>query len=408
MRNDRLDRLAEFPFRRLAALLAHERPPAGPTLDLALGEPRHAPPALLAETVAAHAHLWNRYPPVLGTPEFREAACAWLTHRFDLPAGALDPERHVVPVAGTKEALYLLPAVLTSGDRSPLVLMPDPVYAVYYGGAVMAGATPVLLPATAATGFLPDLEALSTDQLDRAALLYLCSPANPQGAVADRDYLRRAVRLARRHGFVLAVDECYSELWDRQPTPGALEAALAEDGSLAQVLVFHSLSKRSSAPGLRSGFVAGDPELIARLVRLRAYASPVQPLPLLAAATALWRDEAHVEANQARYRAKFDLAQHRIGNRFGFYRPAGGFFLWLDVGDGEEAARRLWREAGVRVLPGGYLSAGEGAANPGGRYIRVALVDELETVGEALGRLSDVLGHGNLRARGDFDGRVDR
>ena len=408
MRNDRLDRLAEFPFRRLAALLAHERPPPGPTLDLALGEPRHAPPALLAETVAAHAHLWNRYPPVLGTPEFREAACAWLTHRFDLPAGALDPERHVVPVAGTKEALYLLPAVLTSGDRSPLVLMPDPVYAVYYGGAVMAGATPVLLPATAATGFLPDLEALSTDQLDRAALLYLCSPANPQGAVADRDYLRRAVRLARRHGFVLAVDECYSELWDRQPTPGALEAALAEDGSLAQVLVFHSLSKRSSAPGLRSGFVAGDPELIARLVRLRAYASPVQPLPLLAAATALWRDEAHVEANRARYRAKLDLAQRRIGNRFGFYRPAGGFFLWLDVGDGEEASRRLWRETGVRVLPGGYLSADAGAANPGGRYIRVALVDELETVGEALGRLSDVLGDGNLRARGDSDGRVDR
>ena len=174
------------------------------------------------------------------------------------------------------------------------------------------------------------------------------------------------------------------------------------------MLVFHSLSKRSSAPGLRSGFVAGDPELIARLVRLRAYASPVQPLPLLAAATALWRDEAHVEANRVRYRAKFDLAQRRIGNRFGFYRPAGGFFLWLDVGDGEEASRRLWREAGVRGLPGGYLSAGAGAANPGGRYIRVALVDELETVGEALGRLGDVLGHGNPRARGDFDGRVDR
>ena len=177
MRNDRLDRLAEFPFRRLAALLAHERPPAGPTLDLALGEPRHAPPALLAETVAAHAHLWNRYPPVLGTPEFREAACAWLTQRFDLPATVLDPDRHVVPVAGTKEALYLLPSLLVPGDRSPAVLMPDPVYAVYYGGAVMAGAEPVLLPATAATGFLPDLDALSPDLLARAALFFL-SPDN--------------------------------------------------------------------------------------------------------------------------------------------------------------------------------------------------------------------------------------
>jgi aspartate/methionine/tyrosine aminotransferase len=409
MRNDRLDRLAEFPFRRLTALLAHEQPlPAGRTLDLALGEPRHAPPALLAETVAAHAHLWNRYPPVLGTPEFREAACAWLTRRFGLPATALDPDRHVVPVAGTKEALYLLPTLLTPGGRSPVVLMPDPVYAVYYGGAVMAGATPVLLPATAATGFLPDLEALSPDLLGRTALCYLCSPANPQGAVADHEYLRRAVRLARRHGFVLAVDECYSELWDQAPTPGALEAALAEDGGLEGVVVFHSLSKRSSAAGLRSGFVAGDPELLARLVRLRSYASPVQPLPLLAAATALWRDEAHVEANRARYRAKFDLAQRRIGNRFGFYRPAGGFFLWLDVGDGEEACRRLWREAGVRVLPGGYLSADTAAANTGSRYVRVALVDELETVDEALGRLSDVLGRGDLLARGEAHGRVDR
>ena len=409
MRNDRLDRLAEFPFRRLAGLLAHEPPPAGRTLDLALGEPRHAPPALLAETVAVNAHLWNRYPPVPGTPEFRAAACAWLTRRYALPATALDPDRHVVPLAGTKEGLYQLPALLTPSDRAPAVLMPDPVYAVYYGGAVMAGAEPMLLPATAATGFLPDLDALPADLLARTALFFLCTPANPQGAVADLDYLRRAVRLARRHGFVLAVDECYSELWDAAPPPGALEAALAEDGSFEGVVVFHSLSKRSSAAGLRSGFVAGDADLLARLVRLRAYASPVQPLPLLAAATALWQDEVHVEANRARYRAKFDTAQRRLGNRFGFYRPAGGFFLWLDVGDGEAACRRLWREAGVRVLPGGYLSVGDAADNAGSRYIRVALVDEPDTIDEALGRLGDVLDGGlNPRDEGVAHGRVDR
>ena len=217
----------------------------------------------------------------------------------------------------------------------------------------MAGAEPVLLPATAATGFLPDLDAMPT------------ATAGPHGAVLScaRRPIRRGPwptvticaapsRLARQHGFLLAVDECYSELWDKAPPPGALEAALAEDGDFDGVVVFHSLSKRSSAAGLRSGFVAGDPDLLARLLRLRAYASPVQPLPLLAAATALWQDEAHVEANRALYRAKFDLAQRRLGNRFGFYRPAGGFFLWLDVGDGEAACRRLWREAGVRVLPG--------------------------------------------------------
>lgn len=392
-RNDRLDRLAEFPFRRLAALLARVPPPAGQTLDLALGEPKHAPPALLAETVAAHAHLWNRYPPVNGTAEFRAAAAGWLTRRFELPPAALDPDRHVLPLAGTKEGLYLLPSVLVSERTMPAVLMPDPVYAVYYGAAVMAGAEPVLLPATAATGFLPDLDAIAPALLERTALLYLCSPANPQGAVADLDYLHRAVRLARRYGFVLAVDECYSELWDTAPPPGALSVALADGGSLDNVVVFHSLSKRSSAAGLRSGFVAGDPAVLAALLRLRAYAAPVQPLPLLAAATALWGDEAHVEANRALYRAKFDLAQRRLGNRFGFYRPQGGFFLWLDVGDGEAAARRLWTEAGVRVLPGGYLSIGAaGAGNAGAPYIRVALVDEITTVDRALGRLVDLLG----------------
>ncbi len=391
MRNERLDHLAEFPFRRLAALLAREPAAPGPMLDLALGEPRHAPPAVLAETVAAHAHLWNRYPPVLGTPEFRATVADWLTRRFGLPPGAIDGERHVCPLAGTKEGLYLLPSLVTSGRGNPAVLMPDPVYAVYFGGAMVAGAEPVLLPATAEIGFLPNLDALSPALLDRAALLYLCTPANPQGAVADLDYLRKAVRLARRHGFLLAVDECYCELWDRAPPPGALEAALAEGGSFDQVVVFHSLSKRSSAPGLRSGFVAGDPAVIKDLVRLRAYASPVQPLPLLAAATALWRDETHVEENRARYRAKFDLAERRLSNRFGFYRPAGGFFLWLDVGDGEAACRRLWTEGGLRVLPGAYLSGADPVTSPGRPYIRVALVDEAATVDSALARLSAVL-----------------
>jgi aspartate/methionine/tyrosine aminotransferase len=335
---------------------------------------------------------------VNGTPEFRGAAAAWLTRRFGLPPDALDPDRHILPLAGTKEGLYLLPSIVVPADRPgpvPAVLMPDPVYAVYYGAAVMAGAEPVLLPTTSATGFLPDLEALTPDLLARTALLYLCTPANPQGAIADLDYLRRAIRLARAHDFLLVVDECYSELWDKAAPPGALEAAWAEDGSFQNLVVLHSLSKRSSAPGLRSGFVAGDPELLARTLRLRAYGSPVQPLPLMAAATALWQDETHVETNRALYRAKFDLAQRRLGNRFGFYRPAGGFFLWLEVGDGKAACRRLWREAGIKVLPGGYLSAGTHAAgNPGAPFIRVALVDEIGMVDRALERLVEVLDDG--------------
>jgi aspartate/methionine/tyrosine aminotransferase len=271
--------------------------------------------------------------------------------------------------------------------------MPNPVYAVYYGAAVMAGAEPVLLPAGRETGFLPDLDALPADLLARTALLHLCSPANPQGAVADAAYLDRAVALAREHGFLLAADECYSEIYDRgDPPPGALAAALRVGGDFRNVVVFNSLSKRSSAAGLRSGFVAGDPSLLARFLRLRAYAAAVQPLPLLAAAAALWRDEEHVAANRARYRAKIDAAERALEGRLGFYRPAGGFFLWLNVGDGEAAATRLWREAGIKTLPGAYLGvASAGSPNPGGPYLRVALLDEPEQLRASLGHLAAAL-----------------
>lgn len=394
---DPLRGLQEFPFRRLAALVAGTPPRAGlPVCDLSIGEPKHPPPALIAATVAAHAQAWNRYPPPTGTPEFRAAVARWLTRRFGLPDRALDPDREVLPLAGTKEGLFLLAQLVVSGTARPgrpAVLMPNPGYAVYAGAAAMAGAEPVALPTPAASGFLPDLDALDARLLERTALFYLCTPANPQGAVADEAYLARAVRLARRHGFVLAVDECYSEIWDRAPPPGALAAAWGEDGSLAQVLAFNSLSKRSSAAGLRSGFVAGDAAILARFAKVRAYAAPVQPLPLMAAAAALWGDEAHVEANRALYRAKIDLAERRLAGRLGFYRPPGGFFLWLDVGDGEAACRRLWQTAAIKVLPGGYLGEDDGKGeNPGTPFIRAALVDAAEAIGPALDRLAGLAG----------------
>jgi aspartate/methionine/tyrosine aminotransferase len=399
MWNERLDRLDDFPFRRLARLIEGVPPPVGrQVIDLSIGEPQHAPPALLAETVAAHAGTWNRYPPAAGTPDFRRAAAQWLHRRFALPEGAVDPDRHVQPVAGTKEALYLVAQVVVperpAGSR-PVVFVPNPVYSTYVGAAIMAGAEPVYLPATAATGFLPDLDAVDPALLGRTAAFYLCSPANPQGAVADLGYLTRLVRLARRHDFLLVADECYAELFYGAPPPGALQAAFADDGSFTNVVVMHSLSKRSNAAGLRSGFAAGDPAVIAKFLRLRAYGAPVQPLPLMAAAAALWREESHVEANRELYRAKFDLAERRLSNRFGFYRPAGGFFLWLDVsetgGDGEAAAARLWREAGLKVLPGAYLAVDGPGGNPAAPYVRIAMVHEAARIDEALGRLLEVL-----------------
>jgi N-succinyldiaminopimelate aminotransferase len=396
MLNPRLEALSDYPFRRLARLLAPIEPPPGRRpVDLALGQPMHPIPPLMIEALRANEHLWGLYPPVNGTPAFRNAAAAWLTRRYRLPAGTLDPERHVLPVAGTKEALFMIAQAVMperKAGRQPAVLLPNPFYNVYLGGAVMAGAEPVLLSVDAGTSYLPRLDDLSTELLERAAAFYICSPANPQGVAADIGYLKALIQLARAHGFLLVVDECYAEIYTKTPPAGALEAAIALDGQLDSVLVCHSLSKRSSAAGLRSGFVAGDPDILAGFARLRSYAAAVQPLPVLAAATALWQDEDHVIANRQLYREKFDLTDDRLGRRLGYYRPDGGFFLWLEVGDGEAAARRLWAEAAIKVLPGGYLGRpDQNGRNPGEDAIRVALVHDLATTEAALADLVAVL-----------------
>lgn len=394
--NSRLARLAENPFSRLTGLLAGIEPRLNePPIVMSVGEPQHETPPLVARIIAEGAALWNRYPPYFGTPEYRAACAAWLARRYRLPDGMITPERHVLALSGTKEGLFqlgLLAVPENKAGKPAAVLFPNPYYLVYAGGALAHGAEAVALDATAASGFLPDLDAIRPEILARAALFYLCAPANPQGAVADLAYLRKAIKLARDWDFVLAVDECYCEIYDRAPPTGALEACLALGGDLRNVLVFHSLSKRSNAAGLRCGFVAGDPDLIARFQQLRSYGGAQVPLPLQHAATALWNDEAHVEPNRALYRRKLDIAEAELGGRFGFYRPPGGFFLWLDVADGEQAAKRLWREAALRTLPGAFTASGQGSDNPGRRYIRVALVHDEATVETGMRRLAQVLG----------------
>jgi len=404
MWNRRFAALDEFPFRRLAAMLAEAGPPAErPLIDLSIGEPQHAPPPLLAMTLDAHAALWNKYPPPSGTPEFRRAAADWLVRRFALPEGWLEPDRHVLPVAGTKEALFLVGVAATDPDaslgRPAAVLMPNPLYSTYQGGAVLAGAEPVLLPATSETGFLPDLDAVPPADLERATLCYLCTPANPQGVVAGKAYLAKAIQLARAHDFMLVVDECYAEIYDKEPPPSALEVAAELGGSLDHLIVMHSLSKRSSAAGLRSGFVAGDPDFLTHFLRIRAYGGAVQPLPVMAAAAALWADDTHVRENRDRYRRKIDVAAEALAGKAGFYRPPGGFFLWLDVGDGVAVATELWRRHHIKTLPGAYLTATVGASpvvdpegrDPGARYLRVALVQEPEVLDPALRQLAAVI-----------------
>jgi len=394
--NPQLDTLSDYPFEALRTLLNPVTPRVNDApILMSLGEPQHQPPALLAETLAAHAHEWNKYPPMPGTPELRQAIVDWLTRRYRLAAGALSADKNVLTLGGTKEGLYLLSSLVVPREKAgqrPVVLVPNPYYLVYNGAATMAGADAVFLDATRDNGFLPDLDAIPSATLERTALFYLCSPANPQGTIAGLDYLKQAIALARRYDFVLAVDECYAEIYDRAPPPGALEACAALGGSFEQVVVFHSLSKRSSAAGLRSGFVAGDARLIGHFSHLRSYGGCQVPLPIQAAAAALWRDEAHVEQNRALYRRKFDIAEAALGGRYGFYRPDGGFFLWLDVGDGEKATLRLWREAAIRVLPGGYTArAADGRVNPGSKYIRLAIVHDDATLEQAFARIRRVL-----------------
>ncbi len=404
MLNPRLDDLMTYPFERLARLLLGIEPPKiMAPISMSLGEPQLAPPAFVATDMAAAAPDWGRYPPNRGTPGFRGAVADWLKARYGLPDGFIQGDTNVLPCAGTREAIFMFalavvpPAKIRDGKAlRPAVLMPNPLYHVYSGGAVLAGAEPIYLPARAENRFLPDFRGLRADLLDRVALAYLCSPANPQGSAATMEDLCSAIEMAIVHDFVLAVDECYSEIYDRQPPVGALEAA-ASFGSRRElarehIVVFNSLSKRSSAPGLRSGFVAGGEKAIAAFAKLRNFASCQTPLPIVTVAEHLWRDEDHVRATREAYRARFNLAEQMLEGRYGFYRPDGGFFLWLDVGDGEEAAKRLWAEAGLRVLPGAYLCPDEPELQaPGTRYIRLALVHDLETIGEALTRLRRVL-----------------
>ena len=337
MFNDRLERVGDYPFDRLRALLDPIEPAAGiEPISLALGEPQHPTPDLIRTTVEENASLWGKYPPMKGTPDARAAIAAWLTRRYGLPDGMVDDERNIVPVSGTREALFLIALAAIPDNiagETPVVLMPNPFYQCYAGAAIAAGAEPVFVNALAENHFMPDFAGLDPAILARTALVYFCTPGNPQGAVADLAYLENLVALSRQYDFTLVVDECYAEIYDGDPPPGTLQTCIG-NGELSGILVFHSLSKRSNVAGLRSGFVAGDADLIKLFRSLSEYGGNPSPLPVYAAATALWRDEAHVVANRALYVEKFDLAERILSNRFGFYRPKGGFFLWPGRGPG--------------------------------------------------------------------------
>jgi aspartate/methionine/tyrosine aminotransferase len=391
----RMAQLPPGPFARLATLLGDIKPGKEP-ISLAIGDPHGAVPDFVKKAIADSAAGFGNYPAITGTQDWRQAASEWLNRRFRLN-GAVDAEKNVLPLDGTREGLFsvlfpLMPE--TKAGARPIVAMPNPFYQCYAAAALGSGAEPLYVPALKENGFLPDFASLPEATLERLAAVYICSPSNPEGAVANDSSWQTLFALAERHDFVVLADECYADIYFGKEPTGALTARQMQSGGFTRLLSFHSLSKRSGLPGLRSGLVAGDASLVEKFRAFRNVAGPTMPGPLLAASAACWRDEDHVTRNRAAYQEKMAVAESILGNRM--TRPEGGFFLWLEVGNGEEFARRAWAEQGVRLLPGAYMGReilpGKTQSNPGFSYVRVALVNDLSTIMTALERLQEILG----------------
>ena len=386
----RFSNLPDYAFPRLRKLLdVHE--PGGDPIAMTIGEPRHAFPPWIGDIITENLQGFGKYPENDGKSALLTVQAAWLARRYGVEVA---PDKQILALNGTREGLYNACMALcpeTKNGQKPVVLTPNPFYQVYAVAALAVGAEPVYLPATEATGDLPDFDAVDPAILARTGVVYICSPANPQGAVASEAYWERLITLAEEHDFKIFADECYSEIYRDTPPPGALQVAQKMGADPERVLVFHSLSKRSNLPGLRSGFCAGGPDSIARMKQLRSYSGAPLPMPLQAVAERVWADEAHVEENRALYRAKYDIADAILGDVPGYRPPEAGFFLWLPVEDGEAATLKLWRETGVRVLPGAYLAREVGGVTPGSNRIRVAMVAEQDEMRRGLQTLRATL-----------------
>ncbi|MDO9624163.1 MAG: succinyldiaminopimelate transaminase [Pseudomonas sp.] len=392
--NDALNQLQPYPFEKLRVLLAGVQPPVGmPAIALSIGEPKHRSPAFVAEALSANLEKLAVYPSTLGIPELRAAIANWCSRRFNLPTGMLDPARHVLPVNGTREALFAFTQAVVQRDVGGLVISPNPFYQIYEGAALLAGAQPHYLACLQEHGFNPDFDAVSDDVWQRCQILFLCSPGNPTGALIPLETLKKLIALADKFDFVIAADECYSELYfDELNPPAGLLTACAELGrsDFARCVVFHSLSKRSNLPGLRSGFVAGDADILKSFLLYRTYHGCAMPVQTQLASIAAWNDEAHVKANRELYREKFDAVLAILEGVLDVQRPDGGFYLWAKTPiDDETFTRELFAREHVTVVPGSYLSRAVDGNNPGAGRVRMALVAPLAECVTAAERIRD-------------------
>ncbi|MDX8388339.1 MAG: aminotransferase class I/II-fold pyridoxal phosphate-dependent enzyme [Ghiorsea sp.] len=383
---NRLDQLGEYPFARLNKLLGALKPnPNLAFIDAGAGEPRLPLPKFVQPTLDEHLAGFSKYPTTTGNDFLRQSIAAWLKRRFSLHH--IDADTQVLSANGTREALFAAAHALVNPDseEKPWVMMPNPMYQIYLGAAITAGAKPYLLPCTAETGFAPEIDSIANDIWDNTALVYVCSPSNPTGWVADEAYYTRLLELAEKHDFYVLADECYSEIYYAEKPVGLLEVAQNMGNvTYKRCLVMNSLSKRSALPGMRSGLIAGDADIIKNFSKLRSYTGPATPLPLQHVAAKAWSDEKHVEKHLKIYRESLDA----FFNVYGGDVPDGSFFVWLPVDDEEVFVKRAYVEQGVKLLPGSYLGTEDShGINAGSGYVRAALVDGPEKAAELARRL---------------------
>lgn len=394
--NPFLSNLHPYPFEKLRQLKEGLSPRSGlDHIALSVGEPQHHVPDFISDTIVENIDEVMKYPTTVGLPELRQAISGWLIARFGLDPKVIDPEAHILPVSGTREALFSFAQALIDSSQNPVVLMPNPFYQIYEGAALLAGAEPHYLNTLEQNQFLPDFDSVSESLWRRCQLIYICNPGNPTGAVMDLDQLKKLIALANRYNFVIASDECYSEIYfeENSPPPSLLEAAqeLGND-RFQNCIVFHSLSKRSNAPGLRSGFVAGDAKIIAAFKKYRSYHGCTLPLPTQRASIVAWSDEDHVIENRMAYRQKFEAVGKVLAESWPVSVPQASFYLWPKTPISDTGfAGGLFTQEHITVLPGQFLSRQSNGINPGENRVRIALVQPLEECITAAHRIKNYI-----------------
>ena len=389
--NEDLELLNDYPFQKLNNLLKGIQIPKNKiALILSIGEPQHKPPKFIKEIINKNYMKWGKYPPTLGMEQLNIASINWLKRRFNLTKGMVNHKDNIIQLAGTREGLFNIALALnpkTKNNLKPAILIPDPFYQVYAGASRISGADPIFISSLKENNFIPAFSQVDKKTLSRTSIIYVCSPSNPEGVSLKLKDWKDLIFLARSNNATLIVDECYTDIYSSFAPMGVLEACEKLNTNISNIVSFHSLSKRSNVPGFRSGFAVGDINILNNFKKLRHYCAGQQPIPIQEAATALWNDDIHAEKNRQKYKKKFQIAKSIFKKNYGCYMPDGGFYLWLNVGNGEEITKELWNKKGIKVMPGSYLSRLESSK----AYIRVALVGSIKETNSALKNIYNLL-----------------